>query len=871
MATDADRNGGHPLQPESKKTPGRAEGQEQMKGTGEMIATAKRRRYFLNLACSTLALGWTSAAIAQAPETQSSVDVGKADAAASQAAGQANNPGPGNAAADSSGVEEIVVTAQFREQNLQDTPIAITAVSAAMLEARSQTNVVDVANQAPSVTLKSQSSAFGPAIGANIRGIGQFDPSPAVEPGVGIYVDDVYYATLTGSLLDLLDLDRVEILRGPQGTLAGRNSIGGAVKLYSRKPTADEGGYVQAAYGSRDRIDLRASADFALTDALFGRLSGVFKKQDGYVKRLDYGCVNPPGSTNNPTVGGIAQQLATGSNCVFGRDGAVDTKALRGQLRFDDGGPIEVNLIGDYTSDHRGPAGEVLSFSGPRPPWALQPAPTINPGAYICGRYCNYANYYAPGGPWTGPVATGYPVSNDILRPRNDFEGWGVSGQINWKIADGLQLVSITAYRKYNATFTADLDLSPIADDQQMTNLKFHQFSQELRLNGSIGANDLIDYTLGGYYLDLKTINFNSIDIRYTPFPLQFVSRDPVTANSKAVFAQAILNLTSELKLIGGIRYTKESKDYVFNRRNLDGTLNPFLNPPGNPIDGQVGKYSGDHVDYRASVQYQFTPDVMAYGQVSTGFKGGGINPRPFTVFQVVPFAPETVTSFEAGLKTDLFDRRARINVAAFYSNYKNAQLNLVPVCPQFSDPATTADDGGPCAAIANAGNAHIKGVEIETSLRPIRGLSIDGSVSYIDFQYTSINPAAGGPTNPLGPQLDDVTPYTPKWKWSIGVQYEIGLGDAGSLTPRFDASYQSTVFSNPTNAPLERIAGYTLANARLTWRNARKDLEISGEITNLFDKYYYLTAFDNSGSAGFASAQPGRPREWAVSVKKKF
>src|SRR6478736_1428274 len=140
--------------------------------------------------------------------------------------------------------DTIVVTAQFREQNLQDTPLAITAVNAAMLEARSQTNISEVANQAPSVTLKPQGAAYGPSLGANIRGVGQFDFNPALEPGVGFYVDDVYYATLTGSILDLLDLDRVEVLRGPQGTLSGRNSIGGAVKLYSKKPEGDNSGYV---------------------------------------------------------------------------------------------------------------------------------------------------------------------------------------------------------------------------------------------------------------------------------------------------------------------------------------------------------------------------------------------------------------------------------------------------------------------------------------------------------------------------------------------------------------------------------------------------------------------------------------------------
>ena len=195
---------------------------------------AKLRHAHRFAAAGIVSFGALAAALAAAPaaaqETQGAADAPQAQEQAQDAAAQQNSPGPGNAPS-AGGVEEIVVTAQFREQNLQDTPLAITAVSAEMLEARSQTNVAEVAAQAPSVTLKPQGTAYGPSITASIRGIGQYDFNPALEPGVGLYIDDVYYATLTGSLFDLLDLERVEVLRGPQGTLAGRNSIGGAVKL----------------------------------------------------------------------------------------------------------------------------------------------------------------------------------------------------------------------------------------------------------------------------------------------------------------------------------------------------------------------------------------------------------------------------------------------------------------------------------------------------------------------------------------------------------------------------------------------------------------------------------------------------------------
>ncbi|MEO0032784.1 MAG: hypothetical protein RIS94_2542 [Pseudomonadota bacterium] len=781
---------------------------------------------------------------------------------------QAQNATDAATASDQVGVPEIVVTAQFRQEKLQDTPIAITAISGATLAARNQTNLAQIANQAPSVTLKSQSAVYGPALGANIRGIGQYDPNPALEPGVGLYVDDVYYATLTGSVLDLLDLDRVEILRGPQGTLAGRNSIGGAIKLYSKAPTG-EGGYGSVTYGSRNRLDLRASLDFKLADSLFARVSGVSKRQNGYVDRMDFGCVNPPGSALNPAVGGIQPQLPAGSNCVVARDGGMNTQAVRAQLRFDNGGPVEINLSGDYTREDRGPAGEVLAHASSGATW-LGGADVTVPfdNRFICGRYCNYANYYGAGGAWTGPVATGYPVVETRLDPTSHFEGWGVSGKVDWKLADRFSLTSITAYRAYTSAFGNDNDLTPLPNSAQQVNLDFWSFTQEMRLNGSIG--NAIDFTLGGFYLDQRTLSGAFEDLRFPPLPLQFQQNDPVDASTAAAFGQVILKATDKLRVIGGVRYSHETKTYGFVRRNRDGTLNPFINPAGNPIDGRKETYSGNRVDWRGTVQYEFTPDVMAYAQVATGFKGGGVNPRPFSVWQVVPFRPETVTSYEAGLKTELFDRKVRLNLAAFRSDYNDIQMTLLS-CPQFSDPSTTADDNGPCQVTANAGDARITGFEAETTIRPVAGLTIDGAFSYTKFKFRHIDPLAGGPGNPSGPQLNDTAPYTPKWKWSLGIEYEADLGKAGSITPRFDVAYQSTAFSGATNSEYERIPGYTMANARLTWRNTARDLEISAEVTNLFDKYYFETVFDNTASAGYATQQPGRPREWALTVRKSF
>jgi iron complex outermembrane receptor protein len=220
-----------------------------------------------------------------------------------------------DAAEAPAGIAEIVVTAQFRSQRLQDTPISITAIDSALLASRNQTDLSQIAAQAPNVVLNAQGGAYGSSLGASIRGIGQFDFNPAYEPGVGMYVDDVYLATLTGGILDLLDLDRVEILRGPQGTNTGRNSIGGAIKLFSKKPTEDNSGMVEAVYGSRQRTDLRGSANFKLAEGLSARVSGVYKRQNGYVDQLDYGCVFP----NN--VQGIGARPGSGQNCLIDKLG----------------------------------------------------------------------------------------------------------------------------------------------------------------------------------------------------------------------------------------------------------------------------------------------------------------------------------------------------------------------------------------------------------------------------------------------------------------------------------------------------------------------------------------------------------------------
>ena len=270
------------------------------------------------------------------------------------------------------------------------------------------------------------------------------------------------------------------------------------------------------------------------------------------------------------------------------------------------------------------------------------------------------------------------------------------------------------------------------------------------------------------------------------------------------------------------------------------------------------------------AVDYRFSPEFLAYASVATGYKGGGVNPRPFfgpsagecsalppgviaPCNQVQSFRPETIRTYEVGFKSDFADRKVRLNAAAFYNEYSDIILTLT-ACP-----------ASPCLLPANVGKAHVKGIEVETTIRPVTGLTIDGSLSYIDFKYTSI-------TGATGVALTAVTPFTPKWTYSFGVQYDTEVA-GGTLSGRFDGSYQSHVFFDADNDPFSRVPGRFLGNASLRYTTADKGWQVGLEVQNVFDKYYMVSVqnLTKPGSLGVQTGMPGLPRTWAVTVKKFF
>ena len=832
-------------------------------------------------------------------------------------------PVTSDSAASNFDSNDIVVTAQFREQNVQSIPIAITAVSGAQMEARGQTSIVDIATKAPSVVL-AEANQEGPSLIAFIRGIGQDDHSPAFEPGVGLYVDDVYFATLTGSLLDLLDLERVEVLRGPQGTLAGMNSIGGAIKLYSQKPNGDGGGFVETTVGSLNRLDVRGSANFTVVpDKLFARISGVSRSQDGYVTRYDFACTHPQEAATYD----IPTSAPHHGDCKLGTEGGKSYVAGRAALRWLPTDRLEVNLSADLTHDTSEAKPQTLIYVGRGDTTTYEPGLSDLNGALNLSRFypmyttapVNGLDFWNPVtqtspflsySPWGGAGDTFTPspyITNsnyaDVLpvdggpayayEPKTSFDGWGVSGSVIYEVSDDVTFTSITSYRSYEAGWVQDFDMTMLSNAIFSYETKSWQFSQEARLAARL-FDGAVDLTVGGFYLDRSTDYRANVNQGL----LIFAEFDQVPATNWAAFANASWRVTDRLEINAGLRYSEDQKTFRFFRGGRPGIPTSPPVPPYFPctvdgvdygnvhvafcgLNGQEGKYSGSNVDYRGVGQYEWTPNVMTYASIATGYKGGGVNPRPYTANQTVPFDSETLTAYEIGAKTNLFDRRMRLNVSAFvnkYSDFIAGVFARVPVgTPNETCYFAPQDDS--CSYLVNAGDATLKGAEIELQLEPVDRLVIDASASFLDFQYDelsgcspALDTSCTSPFGGLGAGLryGMELARAPDRQLSAGIQYSIDIGNAGTLTPRFDISYQSSYNTDAVNKVLAVVPAYTLLNGRLAWNSADDDWQVALLVTNITNQLYYTNVAPQDNSASVAG-NPGMPRQWSVSVKRRF
>ncbi|MEJ0034767.1 MAG: TonB-dependent receptor [Gammaproteobacteria bacterium] len=751
-------------------------------------------------------------------------------------------------------LQEVTVTAQFREQNLQDTPLAITAITGAQLAEKGITNMQDLTRVAPSVNLRHTGSAGGKTLAAFIRGVGASDYNFNIEPGVAFYIDDVYLGPSFGTLLEFVDLERAEVLRGPQGTLSGKNAIGGAIRLVTQKPRGDDSGYVELEGGSRDLMRLRAAYDVSLGENLAMRVSGYSAQQDGLIKVYDFACVNPTlvGDTTAPH--GL-RNATPPQSCKTGTLGGTDVRAARMQFRWTPSENLEVNLSGDYVDDNSDGAADVLlslnpvGFSTYARPGTTTPFFTTQYGVA-------YDQRFLPPNDHSTYATFEDPVYGLKFPPVNTLTTKDATLNVEWKLSDHLALTSISAYRKIGGSWAYDSDSSPLQTDGVYDTQSHEQWSQELRLSGQ-ALNGRFDWTVGGFYFNATERDIGTIEAAI--FNLYIAVNSFPKYENYAGFVHGEYEIVDGLKVIGGLRRSHESKVYRFIENDIAGT-------PSNVFPGGLdvpARTEYDRTDYRVGLQYNLNPNHMLYANLATGFRGGGFNPRPSNPQSVVPFGPESQKSYEVGVRSEFLDRRLRWNNTAYFSDYKDIQL---------SGRITSITPGGafPVTVITNAAKAHIYGFESELQADLNEVFTLTSAASYTKFKYEDLGSAAALAAT-SGPTLDSHQRYTPEWKVNAGVLATLPLLQSlGKVTLSADYSYQTSQYPDARNLPELEIPGYGVANARLTFTRAEGSWSASLIGSNLLGEDYFYNKNYVSGNFQL-KGNPAPGTEWGVSFRKNF
>ncbi len=747
------------------------------------------------------------------------------------------------------GLEEVTITARYQKEEAQTVPISLSALSAADLQNRGYSSVVEAAQAMPNVMLTPTGQQEGNAVGVTIRGVGQTDSALTLQPGVGVYIDGVYQATLFGAEYGLLDIASLQVLRGPQGTLFGRNSEGGAIEINSVQPNGNDSGYAELGYGNYSHHIVRGAYDFSLVpNRVALRISAGEDQYDGYSTRLDYGCSHP----GSPVV---AQTAAPG--CVLGREGGDDARSLRAILRATLTDNLEVTLEGNgFNDDAQPPANTTVAIKTALPngiPTLAGLLGLTHPGLnYGSGFLTNsaYLNYDTFGDPLTGD-----PFSGRSYPPQNDLTASGASGTLDWRINDDLSLKSITAFQQYRGAFTS-ANTAPYGSYTYQV-LTHRQFTQEVHLNGE-ALHDTLDWTVGAFLLSARSKDRGENAL--TALNNDFSQDEPATDANRSLFAHLNDHLTRQLSLELGGRYSHDEESYTFNRIYLA----PFFgSPAGSPVvtPKRYGT-SSSRWDYRAALDEQWTGNVMSYVSVATGYKAGGINPRVLSDATVTTFQPEELTSYETGLKSDWLDHRLRVNADAFFSDYRNLQLNTTQAVPNGFE-----------VVYENVGVVHIYGFETELQARPTAAFSLYANLGWLHYHALELGGAAYDPVyNTGGITPGAPPPDTPSWKGGAGGEYRIRLGEGrGTVSMRADESYQSRLYFDNQGTAISSQAAYGVLNLALAWRSAEDAWLATLRVDNALDKQYWVSMNNLINPLGILSAEPSRPRMITVTVRRNF
>ena len=867
-------------------------------------------------------------------------------------------------AQEEQGLQEVIVTAERREEKLQDVPIAVTAFSAETLQSRQLNDIHSLTVLTPSVNLDAGSPFSGDksVLSASIRGIGQDDFAFNLNPGVGVYLDGIFLARTIGANLSLLDVDRIEILKGPQGTLFGANTIGGAINVTTHTP-GNEASFVGTVTGGEyNRRDIAFTADIPIvSNVLLSSISVSSQNQTGWVNVIPYPTNTPPGQV--PFVVDPQNAYPKAGYQTSDTYGGTGVTSIRGKMVWNASDKLNITFTGDWTYQDQtalpytvlGVYNGNLNFStfstlynlcisnnattlpaaifangGPPPgnatnalfagvcaqPRAHVPGLSIG-GAPLLG--AGYVGIGAPVGPFnaantggvpylgssqprlwfdladanTGNLDTTYANGPDFAR--NTFFGGSVNAV--YHINDSLDFKSITGYRQIKWNIGTDLDGTP-ETLQEVTDAQHQwQVSQEFQLLGK-ALNNNLNYVGGLYYFQEAGYVHD-----YVPFEDLLYVYDVANNVNNTDYA-AFLNLDYRLDNWGfsaGGRFTRAEADFLGGQSDLNSfplgsALWPLVSPTIPVAAGGGGPFlryfpnipdsqTWDIFDPKLGIQYHFTNDVMAYASWAKGFKAGGWTTR---LSAVIPspvearYQPEYSSTYEIGLKSEWFNHRLLANAAVYHTDYTGIQLNI----QQGISPVYT-----------NAGNATIKGAELELQWLVGGGLQLNVSGDYIDAYYTYVNPDAnipqsllpdganvcpataivGSPPHPIcavNPpgltQLDAQLPKTPKYKGTIWPTYDLLLANASTLRFVGSFTYTAMMWNDALNTPELRRPATRDLEAALHYISpgGKYDLAFGG--TNLTDDRYCTAGSPNAG-AGEVGCYFNPPRMWYVSLRAQF
>ena len=776
-------------------------------------------------------------------------------------------------------LEEIVVTARKKAENLQDSPISITALSGERLEDMGLTRVTKLQDVTPNLVFQNTPTFSG--VGNNaavyIRGIGQRDFIPTIDPGVGIYIDEVYLGRSAGAVFDMLDIEQVEVLRGPQGTLFGRNTIGGAISFTTRKPDDTLGGKVDVKIGTDGRRNLRGMINVPLSETLFMRASAGTLEQDGYVNRP-----------------------------FDGKDlGNQDSVMARVALRWQPSDTFTADLSFDYYDDYTNGSPMVITRVDEFPDNLNAVQLAIGPP----GNFPYTNNVFAGFGP-TGPDFTNaacssanppvacYNTANAVTGDNtnlgtgpnySDMENDAVSLVLAWEL-EQLTFKVIAGYRSIDGSFAQDRDGYHQADGEPwvpglpfFVNPVTHYFdtfiqdqtSLELQLSGS-AMDDRVEWIVGVYTFSEDGENINPVD--FTPASVQ--SGGYFDYQSDAVFAQVTAQITDALSTTIGLRYTKEDRDYTpdqyIEEMPLAAAFGGTLPYPCYDQNGAVERcFIGSRaVPYETvnnkmtettpmlNLAYAIDDQTMVYGTYSEGFKVGGFNQRIFPPEPSLPtFNPEYVKSYEVGVKTELLDDNLRLNFAAFMSDYTDLQLLI-------AEPSRV----GPY--ITNAGEATIEGFELEVSYVSANSVFIDLAAGYTDAGYDKLTDAAlaGGLT------VDSPFGFISDWNAHLSVTKTYDLAGGSTLAPRIDWTWRSALYTNASGLPLPPAwsdnplyqGDYSVVNLSARWESADGRFNVTAAVQNVADEEYAIFG-DYQPNFGSDAEAYDRGRQWTLMLGYAF